>query len=70
MRQALRCVQQPQAPHLEALHFPSPCQGTGSQEHAPRQKPHVILVSASFAFSLLTSNGDSQKQGASKLCFY
>lgn len=34
-----------------------------------RQKRHVALLSASFAFSLLISNGYSQKQGASKSCF-
>lgn len=34
-----------------------------------RQKPHVVLLSASFAFSLLISNGYSQKQGASKPWF-
>lgn len=33
------------------------------------QKSHVVLLSASFAFSLLISNGYSQKQGASQTWF-
>lgn len=74
---ALRAVQEQQNTHLEAL--PNRVLSWGCLSSPPStapelvmcssQKSHVVLLSASFTFSLLISNGYSQKQGASKTQF-
>lgn len=77
VRWALRAVQEQQNTHPEALPnralrwgcLSSPPQTAPQLVTCSTQKSHVVLLSASFTFSLLISNGYSQKQGASKTQF-